>query len=112
MSTPRPLPLNLPDLPNDDGQRWSANVRRAHQILGDVYEHATTLLQREDSDPLQLSFHINAIMSDAIPLLSSMEQDGISAGMPLPDAWLQTCAERFGETVVQLRHIRALASGQ
>jgi len=92
--------MDFPRLPDSILQpQLSPNTQAAHQILKDIYKHAIAALQQENPDPLQLSSHIDAITSDAVPLLVAIEEEGTSTGMPLLDAWLHKCVKLLGNTV-------------
>lgn len=65
------LEPEFPSLP--DGYSWMASVKQAHEIISDTYHRAHRLLCLNDSEAIQLLFHIDAITNNAIPLLQSLE---------------------------------------
>jgi hypothetical protein len=68
------LPISFLSLPpHQPHQPWPANVQNAHEVLTNIYKHAITILY-QDSDPLQITFYTDLITSDAIPMLSVMEE--------------------------------------
>ena len=104
------LPDHFPPLPNTAVR--SVNLDAAHHILKDLYQHAVNVLYQDGPDPLRVSFHINAISSDAIPILAGIEEEDKMNEIPLLDGWLQQCAELLGELVVHLRYAKEVASGR
>ena len=99
------LPTEIPALPDrhDVHVAWSANVSRAHEVMSDVYRHAIRVLRQDDCEPLQLMFHIDAVLSDAIPLLEALEESEGETGHKFPKTWLHHCAELYGKLVLCLR---------
>jgi hypothetical protein len=71
----------------------------AYDTLSDIYRHAYHILNQEDADPLQLTFHLEAIVADAIPLLKVFEVD--SRGFEVQD-WLYDTVTLLGNLSVQL----------
>jgi hypothetical protein len=99
------LPEVFPGLPGSPGlnSSWAANVVRAHEVMCDVYRRAVRVLRQDDSESLQLMFHIDSISSDAIPLLEALEDSVAELGFQFPQPWLHNCAEIFGRLVLLLR---------
>ena len=113
-SHPETFPC-LPDRPSPH-TAWSANIHAGYRVLANLYQNAAALLRSEDVDPLQVSFHINAIASDAVPLLSAMEMDTKCStsldDSQLPSEWLHHSAKVYGSLVHSLQHIGGLAQGR
>jgi hypothetical protein len=82
---------------------WPANFLVAYDTLSDIYRHAYRILNQEDADPLQLTFHLEAIAADAIPLLEAFEVD--SRGFEVQD-WLYDVVTLLGNLSVQLSSFR------
>jgi hypothetical protein len=53
---------------------WPANLLIAYDTSSDIYRHAYRILN-QDADPPQLTFHLEAIVADAVPLLEAFEVD-------------------------------------
>jgi len=66
-------PPYFPHLPHDTS--YPANILAAHDVISGIYQHVLQILAHEDADPLRLSFHCNAITSDALPLLEAIGED-------------------------------------
>lgn len=99
------LPENFPSLPGfqEPNSSGAANVIRAHEVMSDVYRRAIRVLRQDDSEPLQLMFHIDCVSSDAIPLLEALEDSEAELGFQFPQSWLHGCAEMFGRLVLFLQ---------
>jgi hypothetical protein len=78
---------------------WSANILTAHDTLSDIYRHAHHILSQEDADPIQLTFYIEAISGDGIPLLEALACD--PQGHEMQD-WLSHTAHSLGDLSVLL----------
>lgn len=81
---------------------WPPNIHEALTRIRTAYASAYRVLQQEDADPLQISYHIDQITSTCIPLLVSVEEEEL-----LPKTWLRECAELLGNVVVELRRFLA-----
>src|ERR1700710_548391 len=99
------LPQTLPRFPPCTMAHtpWPANFLIAYDTLSDIYRHAYRILNQEDADPLQLTFHLEAIAADAIPLLEAFEVD--PRGLEVQD-WLSGAATLLGNLSVQLSLFR------
>jgi hypothetical protein len=105
------FPTTFLSLPSRDPHKtWSANIHAAHRVICNLYRHASAVLHLEDADPAQVSFHINAVTSDALPILQAMEDeppslfsDASSESSRLPCEWLSAAAQQLGNLVVALR---------
>lgn len=99
------LPDGFPRLPGhpNPSQGWPANVYKAHEVMSDVYRRAFRILRQDESDPLQLLFHIDAVSSDAIPLLEALENSEAELGFRFSMPWLLDSAELCGKLVLYLR---------
>lgn len=95
------LPTALPQFPSRmlNQNPWSANIRTAHDTLSDIYRRAHRILSQEDADPIQLTFHIDAVSGDAIPLLEALARD--PQGHEMQD-WLSHTAHLLGDLFVLL----------
>jgi hypothetical protein len=87
-------------------------VQEAHQSLGEIYRHAVQLANQEDLDPLRVVFHVDAVTSDAVPILVALEGSQDSDETPLPEPWLHAAAELLADLVVVLRFVGELAKGK
>ena len=98
------LPDQLPQLSSypDPSQGWPANVYKACEIMSDIYHQAFHVLHQEESDPLQILFHIDSVSSDAISLLEVLENSEAELGFQFPREWLLYNAELFGKLVLYL----------
>jgi hypothetical protein len=99
------LPQILPHFPpcTTAHTPWPANFLVAYDTLSDIYRRAYCILNQEDADPLQLTFHLEAITADAIPLLEAFEVD--PRGPEVQD-WLSDAATLLGSLSVQLSSFR------
>jgi hypothetical protein len=104
------FPAHFPKLPAIALQH--ANIVTAHNIISDLYKHALTVLQQENADPLQISYHINSITSDAVPLLSGIEEESTGNNLPLSEDWLHDGARLLGDIVLHLQESKDVASQQ
>ncbi|KAG2755130.1 hypothetical protein P692DRAFT_20130166 [Suillus brevipes Sb2] len=95
------LPQTLPCFPLCTAAHtpWPANFLVAYDTLSDIYRHAYRILKQEDADPLQLTYHLEAIAADAMPLLEAFEVD--PRGLEVRD-WLSDAATLLGNLSVQL----------
>jgi hypothetical protein len=95
------LPTALPQLPSCmlNQNPWSANILTAHDSLSDMYRRAHHILNKKDADPIQLTFHIDTISGDAIPLLEALAHD--PQGLEMQD-WLSHTAHLLGNISVLL----------
>lgn len=92
-----------PEFPHLPGRiSWTASVKQAHEIICDTYNRAYRLLQLNDSEALQLFFHINAVTNNALPLLQSLESSEELVDL-LPRQWLVHGAELCGRLVYNPR---------
>jgi hypothetical protein len=98
----------LPILPHrPDGTQWSLNVYNAYQIASDLFRHASQALQLEDSEVQRLSFHIDSLIDDCVPILEALEAHADVEGLPI--CWLHSCAEAVGNVLVNLTQARSRA---
>jgi hypothetical protein len=99
------LPESFPGLPGFQKPNSSraANVIQAHEVMSDVYHHVIHVLRQDNSEPLQLMFHIDCVSLDTIPLLEALEDSEAELGFQFPQSWLHSCAEMFGQLVLLLR---------
>ena len=99
------LPEEFPQLPEhpDPSQGWLANVYKAHEVMSNVYRRAFRVLCQDESDPLQILFHIDAVSSGAVPLLEALENSKAELGFQFSVQWLLDSAELFGKLVLHLR---------
>jgi hypothetical protein len=98
----------LPVLPHrSDGTQWSLNVCNAYRIASDLFRNASQALQLEDSEVQRLSFHIDSLVNDCVPLLEALEVHADVEGMSIP--WLHSCAEAVGNVLLNLTQARSRA---
>lgn len=98
------FPSHFPALPvNENAIPWPAMVIAAHEAISDIYAHAARIARQEDSDPLRMIFHIDAITSNAIPVLSALESESNNGFFALSEKWLHDAALLFGDVVVALK---------
>lgn len=104
-----PLPASFPPLPpcENETASWPSSIRDSWDRIATEYERVYTLLNLEDCDPLQISFHIDNVTSDCIPLLEALEGDG-----DVPVNWLLESAQLLGETVRELRIALTIYQGR
>jgi hypothetical protein len=101
------LPTAFPSLPpSQSGQGWPLNYLTAYQIISETYNHAIQILHQDDYKTSCIGFYINAITSDALPLLEALETEGGSTAESLPSAWLQSSAIVLGWVVQALTSYR------
>jgi len=62
------LPQTFPCFPpcTIANNQWPANFLAACDTLSGIYKHAYRILNQEDADPLQLTFHLEAIAAEQI----------------------------------------------
>ena len=104
------IPLELPPLPDIGLQH--TNMHGAYQIVINVYRHGIRILQQDSPDILQISCQIDAITSNAVPLLEGIKHESEVNDIPLSENWPLECADLFGEMVWQLRLAKDLAAGR
>lgn len=68
--------------------------------MSDIYRRGIRTLHQDDSEPFQLMFHIDAVSSDAVPLLQALE---VEPDHQISQSWLHDCAEILGQLVLHLR---------
>lgn len=70
-----PRPQVFPDLPvcPPTLASWPAGVLEGYNHICDAYNHASTLLRQEESDPLRLRINSERLLSRSIPLLKAMD---------------------------------------
>jgi hypothetical protein len=81
-------------------QPWSVNVTNAHRVLSESYTRACRVLFQE-SDALQVKFHIDTLANDMVPILEAMEHAASEEG--IPQNWMMSAATALGSLVVSLR---------
>lgn len=92
-----------PEFPKLPGrQSWTASVTQVQEIVSDTYNQAYQLLWLDDSEALQLLFHIDVVTNNAIPLLQSLERSEELVYLT-PRQWLAHGAELCGRLVYHLR---------
>lgn len=85
-------------------QVWPPQVTSAYEVLKNIYFHAVRISCQEEVDVLQTAFHIDAITSNAIPILSAVEQEVTSGSLAIPLEWLHQSAFLLGRLVVALQN--------
>jgi len=100
-------PSIFPPLPEHADGPWPVHIVTAHNLTNDIYVHALRVLD-ENSDPSRAAFHIDAITSDAIPVLSAIEEEKKNRNIKISDDWLFENAKLLGNLVVSLRAAIAL----
>lgn len=96
----------LPPCPSESGL-WEPSVRESRDRIATEYERIHMLLQQEGCDPLQISYHIDNVVNDSVPLLEAMELDE-----QVPIEWLHTGAKLLGEVVCRLKDMKLVYQGQ
>jgi hypothetical protein len=94
-------------LHHSDGTQWSPNVRNAYRIASDLFRNASQALQLEDSEVQRLSFHIDSLVNDCVPLLEALEELADVEGVPIP--WLHSCMQAVGNVLVNLTQAQSHA---
>ncbi|KAG1886264.1 hypothetical protein F4604DRAFT_1917997 [Suillus subluteus] len=107
MDTDSPsLLLSLPLLP--ETKNWSAEIQIAYENVQHMYNHAIQVLQADEADPTHIAFHVDAISSNALPILEALvpDSDINSDDMleSLPVKWLADVATILGCVVSRLEH--------
>lgn len=97
-------PLHFPALPPRTQElQWSRNIREAHDIICNTYNHATQVLRQEDQDPLRLQIIVEKILNDALPVLEALD-------IEIQDVtWTDKSVQALATTVVELRHAAQMA---
>lgn len=96
----------FPPLPNS---QLSPQTHAAYHWIHDIHRHAVNILVREDPDPLRLSYHLQRVMDDILPILRALEND---LDEELPKAWLHSCTDATAKLVVGLASAIAGAEGK
>lgn len=68
------------------------NIPLVYDSLNNIHHHAARLVNQEQTDPLQLVFHLNVIKNDAIPLLKAIEHSSPELG-----EWVRQVTIQFGQ---------------
>lgn len=84
---------------------WSPDVCHAHEILQHAYQHATGLLQQEDSDQLHTWIHADQIRQ-MVPLFGALHHEVGDID------WTTTCASILGKLLYLLENLVLSASEQ
>jgi hypothetical protein len=92
---PPPIPNVFPQLPSIE-TAWSYNVQSAHHILSNSYRTAIQVLRQEEGDVLRLRHHSRRIRDNLVPILESLETDGLA------EEWVVNCACILGGLMVEL----------
>lgn len=93
------IPQTLPVLPGF--VQCSPNILLAHDTLNNIYRQALRLVNQEETDPLQLTFHLNVIKDDAVPLLEAMEYSSLELS-----EWTRQVATQLGQLFRALSNYR------
>ena len=78
----------------------------AHDTISGIYRHALQISAREDADPLRLSFHCDAITSEALPLLEAIGNDPAVIDSHSGD-WLIAATTALALVAKRLQRFRA-----
>lgn len=111
------MPLSLPLLP--ETKNWSAEIQAAYENIQHTYDHAIRVLRAEGADPTRIAFHVDAISSNALPILEALtpnasntdsdsESDEMSESLPVK--WLADVAMVLGCVVSGLEHLGTTAN--
>ena len=95
----------FPPLPQHNLGGWPADIHAAHEVIRKAYDHATCVLQSDGfPDPTQVAFHINALSSNALPILEALIPSSASdEDEHLPLEWIVGVAELLGQAVQDLQ---------
>lgn len=100
----------FPPLPERvDGQQWPPNIRAAYYLVLNTYTRGCHLLENAEVDPIRLKLSIEALLSDACPLLLALNDAPPDNGIP-PD-WLFLCTRQTTELIKALRESLKNAEG-
>lgn len=115
MDTGPSLPLSLPLLP--ETKNWSTEIRAAYENVQCTYDHAIRVLQADRADPTRIAFHMDAILSNALPILKALIPDNDIANLDdnsesLPVKWLADVAAILGCTVSNLEQLGTTVNEQ
>lgn len=106
------VPLSLPLLP--ETKNWSAEIQAAYESVRRTYNHAIRVLRADGADPTRIAFHVDAILSNAIPILQALVPDIDSDDNleSLPVEWLANVATQLGRAVTNLEHLGTTVNEQ
>lgn len=92
-------PQAFPDLPPYPASAvsWPAGVLEGYNHICSAYNHASTLLRQEDSDPLRLRINSERLFNRSIPLLKALDPP-----MPSCREWNLSCADAIIALILEL----------
>ncbi|KAK7012593.1 hypothetical protein R3P38DRAFT_2549489 [Favolaschia claudopus] len=99
------IPERLPQLPRNPQSGWNANVLLAYQSIAGSFNHASMLIHQEDGDQIQLNLASETLMKDTVPLLETLESEGV------PTTFVHECARAIGPLVCELKLAALAAQG-
>ncbi|KAG2351552.1 hypothetical protein BDR07DRAFT_1501032 [Suillus spraguei] len=104
------LPSSLLLLP--ETRNWLAEIQAAYENIQHTYNNAIQVLRADSADPIHIAFHVDAISSNALPILEVLIPDnGIDSDLDtlesLPVKWLAEVATILGCVVSCLEHLVA-----
>lgn len=90
---------HLPTLPTT--MIWTSDIHNAVQILNNLYTNALLLVTSQNFNQTRLSWHLDTLCEDALPLLSHLS----SSVEHIPEEWLLECGNCFGNLIEQLKNL-------
>ncbi|KAG1848048.1 hypothetical protein DFJ58DRAFT_796677, partial [Suillus subalutaceus] len=107
------LSLSLPLLP--ETKNWSAEIQAAYENIQHTYDHAIRVLRADGAEPTRIAFHVDAISSNALPILEALTPDADNTDSDemsesLPVKWLADVAMVLGCVVSGLEHLGTTAN--
>jgi hypothetical protein len=95
--------MPLPPLPY---QQWSGHIIEATRTLAQIYDHAAAALSSLDKHRLEINR--TAIINNGTQLLQAMQNSGEN----IPEDWIRSCSEAFGELLSRLDRAEEEADGR
>lgn len=94
------MTTQLPSLPSNP-LSWSSNVLNATHILKNLYENALRVTTSHNANHSRLTWHLNTIYTDALPLLLELSFAAVQEN--IPENWLLECGECFSNLINHIK---------
>lgn len=98
----RSMALQLPPLPVQSTPA-SANLQSAVHILSNLYNNATCLISSQNYNHTRLTWHLNSLYDDALPLLLQVSASADQENIPGP--WLLECSQCFSDVIDHIKNL-------
>lgn len=82
---------------------WSSNVLNAVHILNNLYENAYHLITSQNFNYTRLSWHLNTMYKDALPLLFQLSTSAVQES--IPEDWLLKCGQHFSNLIEHIEQL-------